>query len=1455
VGLKELGTYETEEQFHDGVLAHCVESEFLRTEDISFVDFSLSMHRYSARIQSQYQYYETAVLPKVKEQIPEDCENLLYYNGKASCDTDSVFALETSSGDSEDVELLPTDRSLGENSNAPIAILYADLETDSFSKFHSHLSASALEGKIQYIVRYKPPKDLESRPKENLAGYGLELALKRTDYLVIDDRDGSVKDKDDVSTDENDLEGEDEPETDKKLKKDDNVLSEDAEKSVSKAKLPTLGYRAANYIMNHKNPFEALVNVSLDFPKYSGAISELQPERSVFKDVKQNAMNGLINPGQNSILVNGAPAFSVDDSVFTLLDLLDRERGFIRDLTELGLDESTASDLINKNVLADASVNAVNRYDYRSNGLIWLNDIETDEQYKNWPDDVQIYLDRDHPGQFYPIRHNTNSLVFTVDFSNPVHHEILAQAFNILSRGMPIQIGVIPLVNSYEAKTHAANLQYLEQNHPTRSVITYITSVLSEMSEKEAMNRAVKNSDPPNLNDYPEVDQIIEACKQWESRFDIGEDEMVIFANGHLIEASNTWLFEASTIFQNDLEIVRGIITRDERDPDIPFRDHFIKDGLTGRNKIVNPVDPATIKYMDTSVLYDHLADVFDSIPTISTTADDCDYYSTQWFFADFANADSLKQAIQLVKFVAENKSQKNIRVYFVPVIDNTLKQTSVRTKRNERVVKDLQLINRMGDDIDFETVISSLEAMHEYYFGAKKDKTAPEDVRPTLKKFGLDEEFRLVGSTNDIRTRLYEQVSDRLRLYWGLQRGMKLVVDGRIVPIPKDKPVEADELHPLLKREESSRSVAIIDLVKELLPAEADKKFKVYDEFVSRYTRTFFIEGRNEFFISSEAARVNTDELVGENSMINVTDPKEPSVLRIFASIDPVSPTGQQYLTYVQALSQLPQVSVKVLLNPTPNLENIPLKRFYRASLPLKPSFSPSGSRKKEHVVFSGMSKDTLYNMEIHTPTSWIVNPAESIYDPENIILDNVKEDKMWVTYELKHLLLEGHCRDVTVGGAPRGISLDLGTEEDPHSTDTIVMANLGYMQFQANPGLWVLNPKQGRPSEIFNLDSAGVSGFANSEDKSNKILISKMTGATVYPRFSRKKGKEREDVLDTKSTSGFFKDSWNKLRGISGEGQAKQADINIFTVASGHLYERFLSIMTSSVMKHTNHTVKFWLIEDFLSPSFKEFVPYLADQKGFEYEFVTYKWPHWLRGQSEKQRTIWGYKILFLDVLFPQSLDKVLFVDADQIVRTDLKELVDMDLDGAPYGYTPMCDSRTEIEGFRFWKQGFWKRFLGDELKYHISALYVVDLNRFREIAAGDRLRQHYQQLSADPESLSNLDQDLPNHMQRQIPIFSLPQDWLWCETWCSDESLKTAKTIDLCNNPMTKEPKLDRARRQVPEWVEYDNEIANLADQFHKLQDLVHDESPSTDNQSSKPTTQEEEETDDFVEHDEL
>ncbi|KAF2319840.1 hypothetical protein GH714_019555 [Hevea brasiliensis] len=302
-------------------------------------------------------------------------------------------------------------------------------------------------------------------------------------------------------------------------------------------------------------------------------------------------------------------------------------------------------------------------------------------------------------------------------------------------------------------------------------------------------------------------------------------------------------------------------------------------------------------------------------------------------------------------------------------------------------------------------------------------------------------------------------------------------------------------------------------------------------------------------------------------------------------------------------------------------------------------------------------------------------------------------------------------------------------------------------------------------------------------------------------------------------------------------GKGGRRGKPINIFSIASGHLYERFLKIMILSVLKNTNRPVKFWFIKNYLSPQFKDVIPRMAQEYGFEYELITYKWPSWLHKQKEKQRIIWAYKILFLDVIFPLSLEKVIFVDADQVVRADMGELYDMDIKGRPLAYTPFCDNNKDMDGYRFWRQGFWKEHLRGK-PYHISALYVVDLVKFRETAAGDNLRVFYETLSKDPNSLSNLDQDLPNYAQHNVPIFSLPQEWLWCESWCGNATKSKAKTIDLCNNPMTKEPKLQGAKRIVSEWVDLDSEARQFTAKI--LGDEVSPQEPASPNASQNSAT---------------
>jgi UDP-glucose:glycoprotein glucosyltransferase len=266
------------------------------------------------------------------------------------------------------------------------------------------------------------------------------------------------------------------------------------------------------------------------------------------------------------------------------------------------------------------------------------------------------------------------------------------------------------------------------------------------------------------------------------------------------------------------------------------------------------------------------------------------------------------------------------------------------------------------------------------------------------------------------------------------------------------------------------------------------------------------------------------------------------------------------------------------------------------------------------------------------------------------------------------------------------------------------------------------------------------------------------------------------------------------------------------VFTIVSGAVYERLVLIMMHSVTKNTTNPVKFWIIANFITPTLRISIAKLSDALGFTYEFHRFHWPGWLNPQSRKHRRVWAHKILFLDA-FPHTIRRLVYIDSDQVMRGDVAELARIDMKERVYGFVPFCESRRESIPLQFWKSGYWEDYLRG-LPYHISALFLVDMARFRAEAVGERLRAQYQPLSFDPASLANLDQDLPNNLQHEVPIYSLPSEWLWCETWCDDQSKSRAKSIDLCSNPLHKdETKLEQAKRIIPEWTTYDEEIAKI------------------------------------------
>lgn len=170
--------------------------------------------------------------------------------------------------------------------------------------------------------------------------------------------------------------------------------------------------------------------------------------------------------------------------------------------------------------------------------------------------------------------------------------------------------------------------------------------------------------------------------------------------------------------------------------------------------------------------------------------------------------------------------------------------------------------------------------------------------------------------------------------------------------------------------------------------------------------------------------------------------------------------------------------------------------------------------------VTFEDMPAKPIYTLAMDVPGSWIVRPKESFLDLDNLLLGNLQEPTH-VRFDLQQLVIDGHAREGS-NSPPRGLQLQLLDGEEIAS-DTQVMANLGYFQFKATPGVYQLAIRPGRGEEVFELTSAGADGWDSPtvQESGVDIPLAAFDGVTLYPRFSRRPGMEKADVLASAEVS----------------------------------------------------------------------------------------------------------------------------------------------------------------------------------------------------------------------------------------------------------------------------------------------------------------------------------------------
>ncbi|CAI4233074.1 unnamed protein product [Auanema sp. JU1783] len=1344
------------------------------------------------------------------------CSAFFDVHGKVGCSAGDLIKAVEDAG-SKRPELLSVDHIFPSSHDSKVVtIVYGDVGSPEWRELHRQARTLVKDGKTQYVLRHY--NNAENLEKVSLSGYGVELAIKNTEYKAEDD--SNKKTVEDV--DEENLHGfnfkllkELHPDAKDSLQNFRMHLKEIEELAPLKQwEIQDVAFQAAQKIIREDPDLAVttLKELSQNFPLHARTLSREAVDSKTRKEIERNQKESFaeigIDAGETALFLNGINMDLDNLDMFQLVDALKQEERLASGFFNMGFRREYLSILVGLD-LSDEKVNYA--IDYRESYPFYLNNLDTDSQYKQWGNSVKLMLQPYYPGMIRPIARNLFTLVFVVNPAEKESRNLLRIALSFYQHEIPLRIGVVFAVNNEKDVSG--------KDDAGVAILNLFNFLTVDSSVKDALRTINKLLDQYRTRPTISVEDI----KSWfESNYSDADFEEVFGPNtdydkGRSVGAEfleNTAIGKAPQVLLNGFPLDQTGIKGDK------FEETVMLEVMKITPKIQRAVQKGQLT--DRVNVGNWLVDQKDVMPRLNKRILDAPSTKNYLDLTDVSPCKA-KTLVQFNTLTSNEKSQCLVE------------KSKYLSKSDDEatLANTLWLISLLMNpsDIDKACASDSISSLiHAAYRLLPLNQAKQLITKLTKEEFVSDIvsgkktiEDIAVGGMNVANFQKEKKLlsCDKIKMeqkfaisVLGLKPGDRAVVaNGLIIgPLNEDEKLTSADFGLLEKLLGARGSTVIASHVDKW---EVDKANGKASDVV---LRSAALIGKHSVAKKRTWVVLEGDEF---SSVTLVADDPKRATMDVVAIVDPLSRSSQKLAPILEVLRKSINCDLKIVMNPKPKLSELPLKRFYRYVVSSELQFDHNGNIAPSQARFTNLPSKQLLTLSVHSPEAWMIENIYAQYDLDNIKMEQVT-DSVNAIFSLEHILLEGHCFDEVSGAPPRGLQFVLGTASDPSQFDTIVMANLGYFQLKANPGSWQLRLRDGRSKDIYD-----VSSHTNTEgeiDGAISVLIDSFTGRVIRLRVSKKEGMEERNLLSDENEEGGI---WNTLSSsLVGE---KHETINVFSLASGHLYERFMRIMILSVMKNTKHPVKFWLLKNYLSPQFKDTLPIMADHYGFKYELVEYKWPRWLHQQKEKHRIMWGYKILFLDVLFPLDVQKVIFVDADQVVRADLMELMELDLGGAPYGYAPFCESRKEMDGYRFWKQGYWANHLAGR-KYHISALYVIDLHKFRQIAAGDRLRGQYQGLSSDPNSLSNLDQDLPNNMIHQVKIKSLPQEWLWCETWCDNSSKKNAKTIDLCNNPQTKEPKLDSASRIIPEWKDYDQEIKDVISQgasVKKPKDDAHQE----------------------------
>lgn len=853
---------------------------------------------------------------------------------------------------------------------------------------------------LSLILRPYHSRSTSPQPNSRLGGYAVTLDIKNTEYKVIDDRSshGTILTENDAVFAEPEVEVEGfyfatllsrYPALEQQLSSFRESLITDqseAAETITPIQMKDLGLKMVQRVSHAQDPLRSLADGVLQFPAAAASIAHVPISEKL--ENEWSALSSIYRSIGNGFIANGKWVSMAQDSfnIFQFLEDIRSSFDMKHYAKELGL-SAEALDRVRQiakySILDDFSKVRLSRQIWESDCIWFLNDIEKDSAYSRFPKKLNyFFVNFGLP----MVRTNYLNYVVVVD-PMKVDTEVLLILIQILRERFPIHYGILftsPAIRSFF------------QNQPNTGIPVNLGNDIHPVQLLGLLLKLYKSG---HKLDIPLVLYSLISSNDFETEHVINEFNKVMPSmDGMSYLLEEHYLSELSEI--NTFVVKHGIQEQttflNGRIGDFFSFNSLIRASFEDLELIVQGISSKEILslgsimdyiYSNCTVIYTYDEQL--KIPFWDQTFTPIDFNPS----GDFVqiNAGVLGKAFLIVPSFSSIQSLFSVFRLFsdYSLYIGTGDETLLPSLRLLRYATDMEMIDLME------------EVMH-----CAKDGSVAE-LKKCIQLYLEEDELSKLGEkwiSEDSQV-TSDFVSDHITL----------ILNGRIV--------ECNSFS-----ESFIRSLVMLDKVlTQPLHQEFDQDLSRLVPFIHQFLGTF-----GEIIPS-----------LPSDSPFVLSKHSSSSLIHISAILDPLTTVAQREISLFIQLRSVVDISYDILLLPSRDYSQLPLKRFYQFVL-----------SDEQQAVWHNLPMHYLYTMSIETPFKWSTVAYYAECDLDNLrILD--ESTYILAQYIVDGIVMEGSCFKDDKPAA--GVMLQMNHYPSSQlSSDTVVMNNMGYWQLRGNMGFY---------------------------------------------------------------------------------------------------------------------------------------------------------------------------------------------------------------------------------------------------------------------------------------------------------------------------------------------------------------------------------------------------------------